>query len=214
MSMEIRGKRVAPKIRVVPCIFGVLCCILSVFFAIDNAMESCLGALFLAAILFLAASRPAKKRIVINHPPEQHSEPSKKTSVSSSSERISIWEENAGCPFSFEIPDSRYGIPISYKYTDVFANICGDVSHLKPGSVVYTMDDGVLQDVSSAHIATIENSKIKAMISDYRLRGDVITARVLAVDEKLHVNIGFYRDLYSQDEETEEDDTDFGDSDK
>lgn len=108
----------------------------------------------------------------------------------------STLEDNAGCPFSYEIPQIAYdGTPVAYKYQDVLCTICGDVEGMKPGSVVYTGYNGEVKNSLHFQVAHIDNTKISEMINDYLTRGDIITARTFAIDSKLHINIGFYRDF-------------------
>lgn len=211
--MNDRSEQPKKKIRIVPLIFGIICCILAIACVVDGSMEACFGAVFVAVLLFIFSSKPPKQRIHIQRPPSKPKNPEKKIEHSNAKD-TDVWEENAGCPFSYEIPEkSRFGVPLSYKYTDVLANICGDVSHLKPGAVVYAGYSGEFCDVARNHIATIENAKLRSMISDYLYRGETITARVMSIDEKLHINIGFYREPYSwkydDDEEDEEENEDF-----
>lgn len=195
--MDNQFEQPRKKIRIVPFILGIICCILAVACAVDGSMEACFGAVFIAVLLFVFSSKPPKQRIHIQRPPSKPKNPEKRIEHSNAKD-IDVWEENAGCPFSYEIPaKSSFGVPLSYKYTDVLANICGDVSHLKPGAVVYAGYGGEFRDVARNHIATIENAKLRSMISDYLYRGDTITARVMSIDEKLHINIGFYREPYS-----------------
>lgn len=212
--MNNRSEQPKKKIRIVPLIFGIICCIFAIAYAVVGSMDACFGAVFVAVLLFVLSSRPPKQRVHIQRPPSKPKTPEKKVEHSTAKD-IDIWEENAGCSFSYEIPEkSRFGVPLSYKYTDVLADICGDVSHLKPGAVVYAGYGGEFRDVARSHVATIENAKLRSMISDYLYRGDTITARVMSIDEKLHINIGFYREPYSwkyeeDDVEDEEESEDF-----
>lgn len=102
---------------------------------------------------------------------------------------------NAGCPFCSELPDiNSAGMSISYKYTDVICNILSKPYPMQNGSVVYVAKEGFVKDLFGEKIAKIQNDKLCKMIDDYITRGDSITARVLSVDDYLHINIGFYRD--------------------
>ncbi len=112
--------------------------------------------------------------------------------------------DNAGCAFSADIPDeTKYGDEISYKYNDVACTIYGDTSILGIGSVVYLDYDGHINNVKHEAIAQIDNKKLRKMASDYRERGDTTTTRVSGLDDKLYINIGFYRD-YNNDEGDED----------
>lgn len=172
---------------------------------IDGVMNIAGGKMFggvleciFGVLLFLYCKRkptaPANQT-----PPASRSKTSSsdKRRLSEEQQRI---ERNEGCEFSTVIPNySRYGVPITYKYEDVHVKITGDVSALRPGSVVYLQSSGTVANVLNQTVGMIENKKIRDMIGDYYDRGDIITARVLSIDDLIHLNIGFYRDFGMED---------------
>ena len=127
-------------------------------------------------------------------------------------DRATILAENAGQPFSCEIPEGNNTIgKLKYSYTDVKCTIIGDVTGLRKGSVLYTRREGKLGSCAGDNVAQIDNVKIRNMIDDFYDKNafSTVTSRVSGIrDDYLFINIGFYRSGSSYDVEEDDDEID------
>ena len=119
----------------------------------------------------------------------------KKEQQESAEERILA---NEGIELTTEIPEEISGTARAYLFTDVRGTITGDTAGLRPGAIVYLRREGKILNCIKKEIGVIDNPKICQMVTDYRDQmdegyGHIIRAKLLEIDNYIHINIGFYR---------------------
>ena len=112
---------------------------------------------------------------------------------------------NEGIEFTTEIPEEIRGTTRTYLFTDVTGTITGDTAGLRPGAIVYLRREGKILNCIKKEIGVIDNPKICQMVTDYfdQMKegfGHVIRAKLLYVDDRIHINIGFYRGEFEEEE--------------
>lgn len=112
---------------------------------------------------------------------------------------------NEGIEFTTELPDSIMDVPRAYLFQDVIGTITGNTEGMRPGAIIYLRREGRILNCIKEEIGVIDNPKICQMITDYLDQmkegfGHVIRAKLLYVDDRIHINIGFYRGEFEEEE--------------